>query len=317
MSHGGVIPIVTSIPVWVLNIAIVLGLYYLLKLVWIIVVNFWRYFLRPRKNLKKYGSWAIVTGCTDGIGKAIADEFALKGLNLVLISRTASKLEEQAKSLESTYKIQTRTLAIDFNTQDRGIYAKIGEAIKDLEIGVLVNNVGASYDHAEYFLSLTPEKIEQLIRLNVYSTTEMTYLVLPKMVARKRGVIINVSSASSLVSEPMYAVYSATKAFVNTFSVALHYEYKSQGVHIQADLPAFVTTKLSKLRATNFFIVSPRTYAKSFTRAIGYEPIIMSYWTHALQILVGLAILPYGVLANYLLTRGKSIRERAIAKKKA
>jgi len=281
---------------------------------WIILKKFYVFFLRPGKNLKKYGSWAIVTGCTDGIGKAIVDEFAKKGLNIVLISRNPQKLEEQAKEIQTTYKVSTKTVVVDFGRSESSLFDPVRDAIKDLDIGILVNNVGASYDHADFYLSLTKEKIEQLIRLNIYSTTEMTYLVLPGMVQRKRGAIINVSSASGLVNEPMYAVYSAAKAFVNSFSLALHYEYKGQGVHIQAQLPAFVTTKLSKLRSTSFFICSPKTYAKAFVRMIGYEPVVLTYWTHYLQ-LKPASLLPSWILAPQLLSRGKAIRARAYKKK--
>jgi 17beta-estradiol 17-dehydrogenase / very-long-chain 3-oxoacyl-CoA reductase len=81
-----------------------------------------------------------------------------------------------------------------------------------------------AYDHAEYFHLLEAQKIQQLIRINVTGTTYMTHLVLPGMVERRRGAIINVSSASSLVSEPLYAVYTGTKAYINNFSEALHHE---------------------------------------------------------------------------------------------
>jgi 17beta-estradiol 17-dehydrogenase / very-long-chain 3-oxoacyl-CoA reductase len=65
-------------------------------------------------NLKKYGSWAVVTGCTDGIGKAYAESLAKKGLNIVLISRTLEKLQEQAKSIQEKYKVETKVISADF-----------------------------------------------------------------------------------------------------------------------------------------------------------------------------------------------------------
>jgi len=274
------------------------------------------YFLRPGKNLTKFGKWAIVTGCTDGIGKAVAEELAKKGFSLVLVSRSQSKLDEQAKELSKTFHIDTKVYALDFGLEDFSVFTGLKELIKGLDIGILVNNVGMSYDHAEFFHLLERDKIEKLIRINIFGTTHMTYLVLPGMLERKRGAIVNLSSASGFVSEPMYAVYSASKSFVNSFSKALHYEYKSQGVHIQAQVPAFVTTKLSKLRNTSFFICSPKVYAKSLIAKIGYEPVIFSYWTHALQIEGALSLpLPDWVFFNFLLSRGKDIRKRAYLKK--
>eukprot|EP01114_Cavostelium_apophysatum_P009453 TRINITY_DN22600_c0_g1_i1.p1 TRINITY_DN22600_c0_g1~~TRINITY_DN22600_c0_g1_i1.p1 ORF type:complete len:322 (-),score=87.41 TRINITY_DN22600_c0_g1_i1:66-1031(-) len=314
-SHSGIPSFIMDLPIPLVIFAALLGLAVLAKWTFVLVNKFYVYFLRPGKNLKRYGKWAIVTGCTDGIGAAVVEEFARKGLNVILVSRSQSKLDAQAKSIESTYKVQTKTVAIDFNSSNPAIFDPLRTAIEDLDVGILVNNVGASYDHAEYFLELSKEKIEQLIRLNIYSVTEMTYLVLPGMVKRKRGAIINVSSASSLVSEPLYAVYTGTKAFVNNFSVALHYEYKSQGIAVQSQLPAFVTTKLSKLRSTSFFICSPRTYAKAFVAQIGYEPIITTYWTHELQIGLATWLLPLWTLCPFLLSRGKALRARALKRK--
>jgi 17beta-estradiol 17-dehydrogenase / very-long-chain 3-oxoacyl-CoA reductase len=281
------------------------------------VLNFvFVYFLRPGKDLKKFGKWAIVTGSTDGIGKAIADELAAKGISLVLISRTKSKLEDQAKELSSKFSIETKIHAMDFSSGDLSMFDRVKEVVQGLDVGLLVNNVGMSYDHAEYFHLVDKQKIENLVRINIFGTTHMTYVVLPGMLERKRGAIVNISSASGFVNEPMYAVYSATKAFVNAFSQALHYEYKSQGVHVQCQVPAFVTTKLSKLRSTSFFICSPKAYAKSLIAKIGYEPIIFSYWTHSLQIDGALSLpIPDWIRASFLLSRGKDIRRRAYAKK--
>lgn len=186
--------------------------------------------------------------------------------------------------------------------------------VKDLEVGILVNNVGIAYDHAEYFHLLDAEKINKLIQVNVTATTMMTHIVLPSMVERKRGAIINVSSASSLVSEPLYAVYTGSKAYINNFSESLHYEYSKFGIHVQSQLPGLVVSKLSKVRSTSFFIPSPQSYATAFVNQIGYEPVNISFWTHAIQFGVALA-LPRQYLSNMLLSRGLDIRKRAYKKK--
>lgn len=305
-----------QLPSWLVNVLLIIALFSFLKVGYTILNFFYVYFLRPGKNLKKFGKWAIVTGCTDGIGKAVAEELAAKGLSLILISRTQSKLDEQAKELGSKFKIETKVLAMDFSSEDLSMFDKVRDLIKGLDIGILINNVGMSYDHAEYFHLLDKEKIEKIIRVNIFGTTHMTYTILPGMLERKRGAIVNVSSASGFLSEPLYAIYSSTKSFVNTFSKALYYEYKSQGVLIQSQVPALVTTKLSKLRTTSFFICSPKAYAKSLLSAIGYGPVIFSYWTHSLQIETLLSLpIPNWVLFSFLLSRGKDIRKRAYSKK--
>jgi len=301
---------------WLSSLALLVGFVLIFKTAFAIGNFVYVHFFRPGQNLKKFGSWAIVTGSTDGIGQAIAQELAAKGLNLVLISRTQEKLERDAKELSTKFNIQTKVVAVDFSQNDPNLLNPVRDAIRGLDIGILVNNVGASYDHAEYFHLVEAKKIDDLIRINIEGTTKMTYLVLPDMVERKKGAIVNVSSASSMVNEPLYAVYSASKAYVNTFSTALHYEYRGRGVHVQAQIPAFVVSKLSKLRSANFFIVTPRAYAKAFIKMIGYEPVIFSYWTHSLQIETLLALpIPWSVLCPFLLNRGLGIRKKAYAKK--
>ncbi|PRP78636.1 hypothetical protein PROFUN_10507 [Planoprotostelium fungivorum] len=273
-----------------------------------------RHFLRQPKDLLKYGKWAVVTGSTDGIGKAVAQELAKKKMNLVLISRTLSKLNAQAAELKEKFGVETSVVAIDFGAEGRSKFDGYRSLIQDLDVGLLVNNVGQSYDHAEYFDQLKAGTSEQLIRLNIDGTIAMTEYTLPGMLQRNRGAIVNVSSASSLVSEPLYAVYSATKAFVNNYSVALHYEYKSRGIHVQVQLPAYVATKLSKIRSTSVLVASPESYAKSFIKQIGYEPLVLSYWSHDVQLSLA-RLVPQDWLAATLLSTGKSIRARALKKK--
>lgn len=96
-------------------------------------------------NLRSFkGRWAVVTGCTDGIGKAYAEQMAKNGINVVLISRTLEKLNEQAKEIADKYKVETKVIAADF-TEANSIYPNIKTQLADLDIGILVNNVGMSY----------------------------------------------------------------------------------------------------------------------------------------------------------------------------
>jgi 17beta-estradiol 17-dehydrogenase / very-long-chain 3-oxoacyl-CoA reductase len=144
--------------------------------------------------------------------------------------------------LETKFKVQTRTFAIDFTVDSPTLFDGLKAVLKDLDVGILVNNVGIAYEHAEYFHLLDASKVQQIIQVNVKATTLMSYLVLPYMVEKKRGCIVNVGSISSLVSEPLYAVYSGSKGYINNFSEALHHEYKKYNISVQAQLPGLVVT---------------------------------------------------------------------------
>ncbi|KAL5007471.1 hypothetical protein ScPMuIL_016277 [Solemya velum] len=185
-------------------------------------------------NLKKNGSWAVITGCTDGIGKALAQQIAAEGLNCVLISRTKSKLEDLAKELETVNKVKTMIIVADFSDGFE-IYPDIQQKLEGLDIGVLVNNVGLSYPYPEYFLELPnrDQFLKDLINVNVVSTTMMISVVLPGMAERKRGVVINVSSHAGMIPTPLISSYSATKAYVEFLTLCLESEYGSRGITFQ------------------------------------------------------------------------------------
>lgn len=182
-----------------------------------IAVLKWVYvcFLRPGKNLKKYGSWALVTAPTDGIGKGFAFELARKGLNLVLVGRNPDKLKDVSDAIQSKYgKTQIKTVVVDFVGDLSEGMTKIRDAIEGLDVGVLINNVGLSYPYARFFHEVDNELLKNLIKVNIEGTTKVTQAVLPGMLKRKKGAIVNIGSGAAIVipSDPLYAVYAATKA---------------------------------------------------------------------------------------------------------
>jgi 17beta-estradiol 17-dehydrogenase / very-long-chain 3-oxoacyl-CoA reductase len=250
-----------------------------------IISGLYRFCLRPSPNLATLAgqeSWACVTGATDGIGKAYAIELAKRGMPVLLISRTQSKLDEVKAEIEADYGVQAETYACDMSAGP-AIYAGIEAFLASYQVGLLVNNVGASYEHAEYLHMLDREKLHQLLNMNVETVTIMSHMVLPGMVARKRGAIVNVASWLGVYPCGLYAVYSASKAYVDFFAQSLAQEYAPLGITVQSVLPQFVVSKLSKLRKPSLTIPLPEDFASSALQTLGFDSRTTGYWSQDLQ----------------------------------
>ncbi|GFQ92468.1 very-long-chain 3-oxoacyl-CoA reductase [Trichonephila clavata] len=212
----------------------------------------------PWKNI---GKWAVVTGGSEGIGKAYAEELAARGFNICLISRNIDKLNSVAKEIAENYKVSTKTISVDF-TDGPDIYKKIETELLELDggIGVLVNNVGMSYKYAEYFHAIPDgfNVIWDLINSNITSCTMMMKIIMPMM--NGKGIIINVSSLMAIYPMPLLAVYSASKSV----------------------LPSYVATKMSN-RRPSLEIPSAKKYVSSAIKTVGIEDYTYGYFPHKIR----------------------------------
>lgn len=269
-------------------------------------------FLRGGVLVTKYGKWAVITGATDGIGKAYAVELAKKKMNIVLVSRTQSKLDEVAKDISSRFNVEVKTVQADFSTYGNEVYEKLEQALQGLDIGVLVNNVGISYDYPEYFLALPDSRVDALIQLNVVATVRVTKIVLPGMVERKKGAIVNISSGSGTIVCPLLSAYSASKAFVDNFSQSLQAEYASKGIVVQSLVPFFVVSNMTKMRKS-FTTPDAATFARQALATLGHDGKTAGFWPHNLMHFV-LQSLPPWLVASKVLAMHKDLKVRAVRK---
>ncbi|KAG8543017.1 hypothetical protein GDO81_025588 [Engystomops pustulosus] len=169
--------------------------------------------LNKTKHIQHYGEWAIVTGATAGIGKEYAEELAKHGMNILLISRSKEKLQEVSDAITKTYGVKTRFIIADFS-RGQDVYPTIKEVVDDLDIGILVNNAGLFYEFPERFAKVPEDKVWEIINVNIAAAVMMAHIVLPGMVERKRGAIVNVTSATCCQPVPMMTLYAATKVII-------------------------------------------------------------------------------------------------------
>ncbi|KAH8551240.1 hypothetical protein BGW37DRAFT_495357 [Umbelopsis sp. PMI_123] len=279
----------------------------------------------PGISLSKFGagkgSWAVITGASDGIGKEFAMQLAKKKFNLLLVSRTESKLQELAKELEQAHGVQTKTYAMDFTKGESSDYSNLGEIINTIEVGVLVNNVGTNHDIPTLFDEESEETIANIVEVNINGTLKTSKLVIPQMKARRSGLILNLGSFSGLVATPYLSVYSAGKAFLSTWSQALGTELAGDGIVVEHVNTYFVVSAMSKIRKPTFMIPLPKPYVASVLAKIGVAggssvPYSSTpYLGHALLnwVINNLATTRFVVKQNYAMQ--KDIRRRALRKR--
>ncbi|XP_045460657.1 very-long-chain 3-oxoacyl-CoA reductase-like [Harmonia axyridis] len=277
--------------------------------------------IAPALNLEKIdwkslGRWAVVTGSTDGIGKAYAEALAARGFNVALVSRTQSKLDAVADEIKSKHNVETKTIAADFTKPD--IYDGLAKQLEDLEVGVLVNNVGMSYDHPEYYLQIPDHAnfVSNLINCNVLSVMKMCKIVMPGMVKRKKGVVINLASTAALVPSPLLAVYSSTKAAVTKFTSDLASEYRDDGLVVQCVCPGYVATKLSKIKKSTWMAPSPKRFVDSALATVGLSDVTTGYLPHNLlnAVVNGLDWCSKKLSRWVVLSEMQGVRKRALKK---
>ena len=187
---------------------------------------------------------ALITGASSGIGEAFARRLASEGSDLVIVARRVERLEELAQELRDAHDVDVEVLPADLSAVHD--LERVEERLRDPQrwISLLINNAG--YGTGGPFWKSPFEREAGQVAVNVVALHRLTHAALGPMVERSRGAIINVSSVAGFQPIAFSTTYSAAKAFVTTFSEALHEELRGTGVRVQALCPGFVHTEFQE-----------------------------------------------------------------------
>ncbi|MGX8012704.1 SDR family NAD(P)-dependent oxidoreductase [Mesorhizobium sp. ORM8.1] len=189
-------------------------------------------------SMKDNKGTAVVTGASSGIGAVYADRLAGQGYDLVLVARRADRLQELADKLAYAYGSKVKVIAADLS--DDADVRRVGQAIAaDESVTLLVNNAGLG--GAPVVATADADVAERMIKVNVIALTRLTRAVLPGLLARNRGAIVNIASVLAFDTS-FGGIYSGTKAYVVNFTEALHREVAGTNVTAQAVLPGATRT---------------------------------------------------------------------------
>jgi len=191
-------------------------------------------------------SCALVTGASAGLGEEFAFQLAPRVDVLVLVARRAERLRVLTQALNEVFPgLRVEVVTADLTAE--GGCQRVADSLSELGLvpDLLVNNAGMG-DYGE-FVTAEWSKLEAMLRLNVEALTRLTHAVLPGMIARGGGAVVNVSSLACLLPIPDFAVYAATKAYVSSFSEALRIELKEHGIPVLAVCPGPVRTEFGEV----------------------------------------------------------------------
>ena len=223
----------------------------------------------------RYGPWALIAGASVGLGATFASELAQKGLNLVLIARRPGPLESLSADLKGKHGILVRTISVDLAAPD--MLTTIAAETKDLEIGLLVYDtaymlIGSFFEHPI-------EKQLRAIDVNCRGPLTLAHHFGQKMIERKRGGIILMTSLSGMQGAPWLASYGATKAFNIVLAEGLWYELKGKGVDVVAccagaiETPNYISSKPESLGAFAPKPLAVEKVAHEAVAALGKQPL--------------------------------------------
>lgn len=214
---------------------------------------------------------ALITGASGGLGLEFAKIYAKEGFDVILVARNEGKLFQLKKELEEKYHIKAFVFAKDLSEQDAAYDVYDYTLENNLEVDTLVNNAG--FGDFGNFWEIEEEKQHQLLMVNIVAVVELTRYFMNRMVERKHGQILNLSSVAAFCAGPGMSLYYASKEFVRSFSEAIAEEAKGTGVTVTALCPGPTSTgfeKAANMKDSKMFTLFRPASAKAVAKA-GYK----------------------------------------------
>ena len=241
---------------------------------------------RQERLRTRYGPWAVVTGASSGIGRALALELAEAGLNLVLVARGQDTLDRMAEDLTARHGVEARVVAADL-ARETG-FETVEEATRDLDVGLLV--AAAGFGTSGPFLDSSLKVELEMLDVNCRAPLRMSLHFGRHFAGRGRGGVVLMGSIVGFQGTPLAANYAATKAYVQTLAEALHAELGPFGVDVVSSAPGptdsgFAARAGQQMGAT----VKPEAVARATLDALGRKTTVLP---GALSKVLGLSLAP-------------------------
>lgn len=255
---------------------------------------------------------ALVTGATSGIGAAFASRLAQKGFDLILHGRRQKELMDRAKNLERIYSTSVEIIIAELSRPDE--IRKVEERINSLDrLDMLVNNAG--YWEPGVFWEHSPDSLEAMIMVHNVAPVRFIRAALPRMLERDKGDIINVSSAGAYLNMVTLENYSATKAYLISFTESLHVALMGTGIRVQALTPGFTVTEFHSRLGADFTKeqrtwMQPEEVVDESLRALGKGPVVCIPGFKRRFIVKLASMLPRSVYYRIMKTIGEKSKKR-------
>lgn len=218
-------------------------------------------------------NWALITGATSGIGLELAHCHARNKGNLILVARRGDLLETLKQEISKQYGVEVHTIVHDLSEANAANRIWEKTSSMGVHVDLLINNAG--FGDYGLFHTVSPERIEQMIQLNIMALTQLCRLYLPNMIEQGKGGILNVASTAAFQPGPGMSVYFATKAYVLSFSEGLYEEVNKHGIRVSALCPGPTNTAffdVANMKDSRLTKLMPMPSAKQVAE-LGYQSV--------------------------------------------